>query len=961
MANDAASETMLYSLYAQFVGEPQSTSEVYGYWIFILGYIIGAVGIVAFVLGAVSSPEPVWVLRETAFSLAALALPLALGGIVLLLPVHRRGIQAAVLGNILAVVGVAWFVTLYPFEWSSTNPNLPVVAVYGVGVAIIAGVAALIPVATGQRSALADQETENEAAGDQSEVLLGETLRGALFAVFKMGDSWTWRLVEEKAMADTPDQYLTRLETEDRVDSVRTQIAEAGMLEIKGAAFRLYETDGGFWRWVLMQEGGDIMADGGDDSESRDAAEQSVDRLKQYGPDAEPLVIDGAAVDYDRDGGRWQWYLVDEARNELAASPDAYTEKGEAVATADSMRDAVTDAEILRVDDYGVELYRESSPDAGTEQPTEADGGVDSSWRWRMIDDGDSRLVDGTTTYESRNAAERAVHNLLGHLGNAPVLEAGEPVYKIVSQPPDGWGWRLVGTGATTVARGYEDGVTQEAARQAAKTVKATAESADVFVIDGTSFEVYTDGDGWRWRLVDEHRTVIAVGDEHYQTRERAEEAVETVRDQVPEAELIEFDTAAFQIYEAGDRPTDSAAESQAEWRWRLIDEDGDVLADSGDDYGTRSQALDSMTTLKQYAPNAELLEIDTAAFELYADDQVWYWRLIDENGTLIARAGDSFPSRQAARASMDRLIENAADTESRFVDSARFQVYGEGDAWHWRFLRPDDEVLAVNVDAYATRDQAVAAIRDCQPDASRARVTVLENLAISIAESEGTLRWEIVDAEMDRLAEGTHAYTDRRELDREVDAIRRRASDIDVFEFDGFVFWLRQDGAGWSWRLVDEDRLVVAESAAPSDSEEAARRAIDRVRRLAPGAGSIDYDDAAFDIREGEDGWQWRLVDEDERVIASATDAYESRDRTIEELESIKDVVGSASILEFDTAAFELQETDDGWRWRLVDDRGDVVGRSLSSYPDRSQAREAMRTAKEVGPDARTAVAEYE
>ena len=959
MGTSPSRGNLLYRLYASYVGEPESTTSVYGYWLFLLGFLVGVIGIVVMMYEFSLGLPPDFVLREAAFVMAAVSLPLALFGIVLMLPVRPRGIQVAVLGLIVAAVGIAWFSTVYPAAWGPDATAMQVISVYGVGVVMVAGVAALIPVVTGERSALAET-VALEPVEDQSPVYLGDALRGAVFAVFDKGQDWTWRLIEEEAIADTADEYLTRLETEERVEDIREQIAAAGMLEIKGAAFRLYDTEDGSWRWMLVREDGGVVADGGDDFETRNGAEESVNQFKEYAPDAEPLTVDGAAFDYIRDGNRWRWILLDENRAELAASPEAYRHHHGATTTVELVKGAVPEAGVLSIDTFGIELVQESAGDGET-----ADG---AAWGWTLITAEDDPVAHSTTRFESRNAVESAAADLLTDLESAVVIDADKPVYEVVGAA-DGWNWRLVGAGADVAARGHEPTPERAGAERGAETMKANVGNATIFEIDDTSFEVYDAEDGWRWRLVDEGRDVIAVGDAAYPDRETAEEAVERVRAQAPAAELIEFDTAAFQIYEVSGRPllADGGEPTGMEWRWRLIDEGGDVLADSGDDYGSREQALSSMTVLKKYAPDAELLEIDTAAFELHENDVgEWFWRLIDETGALIARSGRGYPSRQAARGAMDRLVESAPETESRAMETAGFQVYHADDSWRWRFVLASGAVVADGAAEYATRDQATAAIEGLREDAAAAPVRVIDRLAIVVTESDGTWRWEIVDIERESLAAGDRTYADRAAVDEEVRTLQREAGNTIVFDIDDYVFWLRDregtgdaDG-GWDWRLIDEDRNAIATSATTYESERVAREAIDRIRRIAPDAGAIDYDVAAFELTETPEGWRWQLIDEDERVIAAGTEVHPSAEAAIEELEAVRAVVADASILEIDTAAFELYDGEDGWRWRLVDDSGDVVGRSIEAYADRGTAREEMRTVKELGPSARTAVAEY-
>lgn len=1048
------------------------STDFYSYWVFVFGYLLALVGVGIFLFELSQTATTDFGIRGAGFALAALGLPIVLVGMTLMLDIGNRAIQIGILGTVVAVVGVGWFTSIYPGGWTA-SASPPIVAVYGVGVAIVAAVPALSPpsaddgnapeaaeleslkterdefkqrlsnleaereelrntvseleaerdelrdevsrleaarngppgtddgaVDTGEPVAEAEQQRqEKEALLEQLEaevaaleadreeirdelaameakreamqgegpiqevdqpgesgVLLGETNRGALFAVFDTGGGWTWRLIEQEAIAASSDRYPSGPETETRVDSIKTQIAEAGLLEIEGAAFRLYQTESGAYRWVLMRQDGSVVANGGADFDTRDDAEDSVNLLKEHGPEAERLTVDGAAFDYYREGGRWGWELLDESRAEMAVSADVYSDKAEAKAAEDVMKTAASDADVLALEKYGVELYRTETDHETGEADDEEE--TDDDWTWRLLEAGEFEIADGAGTYESRNAAETAAYNMLEDIEDATVIDGGDPAYEVVPEEPDGWRWRLMGAGTEPLARGHHVADDSDGARRAAETVKARADTAEAFVVDGTSFEVFPDGDVWRWRLVDEDRNEIAVGDDHYDDSEGAARAVARVRDQVPEAELIEFETSAFQIYEAGETDPGPDEEPRTEWRWRLIDEDGDVLSDSGEDYGTRDQALDSMTTLKQYAPDAELLEIENAAFELYDEDDVWYWRLIDETGDLIARAGQGHPSRQAARLAMDRLVESAPDTDGRVMRDAGFQVYSDGESWHWRFVLPNGTIVADSADDYATRDQTVAAIDDLRPHAASAEVTVVEDMLLEVTESNDTWSWRLLDAEQQPVADGARTYSSRDALDEEIASIRRQASETIVFDIDDPVFRIREADGGWGWELIDEDRTVYARSATPNSSKDQARQNIDQLRRLAPDAGTIDYESAAFQLVEDRDGWRWQFIDEDERVVATGADAHDSREAATDELGTIQGAVGDASILEVDTAAFELHESEDGWGWRLVDSNGDVIGRSMDVYLDRGEAREAMQAAKEFAPEAETVVA---
>jgi uncharacterized protein YegP (UPF0339 family) len=70
--------------------------------------------------------------------------------------------------------------------------------------------------------------------------------------------------------------------------------------------------------------------------------------------------------------------------------------------------------------------------------------------------------------------------------------------------------------------------------------------------------------------------------------------------------------------------------------------------------------------------------------------------------------------------------------------------------------------------------------------------------------------------------------------------------------------------------------------------------------------------------------------------------------------MEDAREAVGEASVLEVDGAAFELFEDDeDGWRWRLVDEDGAPLATSFRAHEARQDARRAMTNVKQYAPDA--------
>ena len=112
---------------------------------------------------------------------------------------------------------------------------------------------------------------------------------------------------------------------------------------------------------------------------------------------------------------------------------------------------------------------------------------------------------------------------------------------------------------------------------------------------------------------------------------------------------------ATFELYE----------DSAGEYRWRLRHDNGNVIADSGEGYASKSGAKDAIERVQGYAPDADVLDVGQAAFELYEDAaEEWRWRLRHRNGNIIADSGEGYSSRSAAEDAVDSVKRNAPDAD---------------------------------------------------------------------------------------------------------------------------------------------------------------------------------------------------------------------------------------------------------------------------------------------------------
>jgi len=102
------------------------------------------------------------------------------------------------------------------------------------------------------------------------------------------------------------------------------------------------------------------------------------------------------------------------------------------------------------------------------------------------------------------------------------------------------------------------------------------------------------------------------------------------------------------------------------EYRWRMRS-GGDTTADSGEGYASKDGAREAVNRIKEYAPDADVLEVGRAAFEVYEDKAGEFrWRLVHRNGNILADSGEGYSSKSGARQAVKNVKEDApgADTE---------------------------------------------------------------------------------------------------------------------------------------------------------------------------------------------------------------------------------------------------------------------------------------------------------
>jgi len=106
-----------------------------------------------------------------------------------------------------------------------------------------------------------------------------------------------------------------------------------------------------------------------------------------------------------------------------------------------------------------------------------------------------------------------------------------------------------------------------------------------------------------------------------------------------------------FEIYE----------DNAGEYRWRLRSDNGEIVGDSGEGYASKSGARAAVGRIQAYAPDADVLEVGNAAFEVYEDNAGEYrWRLRHRNGNILGDSGEGYASASGAREAVESIRSKA-------------------------------------------------------------------------------------------------------------------------------------------------------------------------------------------------------------------------------------------------------------------------------------------------------------
>jgi uncharacterized protein YegP (UPF0339 family) len=287
-------------------------------------------------------------------------------------------------------------------------------------------------------------------------------------------------------------------------------------------------------------------------------------------------------------------------------------------------------------------------------------------YRWRLRHRNGNVIGDSAQGYASRQKAMQGLRSVQSNAagGTVVVLEdataadvpemtapESQGTFELFEDEGGEFRWRLRHDNGNLLATSGEGYVSKSNVRRAIDSVRAYVPGGAYLKVDPVAFEVYADAAGqYRWRLLHKNGEILGDGGEGYDTRAAARRAVETVQSIAPDGTVGE----AFEVYE----------DKGGEFRWRLFDGE-EIIADSGEGYTERNEAVNAVERVQGYAAGADLLTIGSAAFEVYKDrGDEWRWRLRHRNGEILAATDEGFPKRSGAVAAIERLKRHVPAAE---------------------------------------------------------------------------------------------------------------------------------------------------------------------------------------------------------------------------------------------------------------------------------------------------------
>ncbi|WP_324760317.1 YegP family protein [Haloarcula montana] len=520
-------------MYRGRIGEPTTDDEAYGYWLFVVGILLGIAGLLLFYFSPDNSLP-----RQLGYISGAIGLVALIVGPTLRLPLSRRALTLSYLGAVVCLAGIVWFTMVYPSNWTGPAGHTGVVSVYLFGLFLTAVGAIVAPLLTGRREEYERMKSTAATAtktADEATQAAEEATETAAEAT-RERDSLTEKLATSEATREEMTTVLNATEAE--LTAAQETIAAA--MDSK-ATFEVYTDKAGKHRWRLRHRNSNVIADSAQGYASRQKAMQGLRSVQSNAVGGGVVVLPAATEDdtaedvpeipaeesqatyevYEDAGGDYRWRLRHDNGNIIADGSEGYASKSNARRGLDGVRAYVPGAPYLTLDPVGFEVY----PDAAGE------------FRWRLLHRNGNILADSgegyTTRASARNAAERVQRT-------APDATTDDG-FEVYEDNAGKWRWRLEAANGEIIADSGQGYSNRSKAMDGLERVQNYAADAALLPVGSTVFELFADAaDEWRWRLRHRNGNILADSGEGYTERNKTIDAIQSVKRHAPGAETTE-------------------------------------------------------------------------------------------------------------------------------------------------------------------------------------------------------------------------------------------------------------------------------------------------------------------------------------------------------------------------------------------------------------------------------------
>jgi uncharacterized protein YegP (UPF0339 family) len=364
------------------------------------------------------------------------------------------------------------------------------------------------------------------------------------------------------------------------------------------------------------------------------------------------------------------------ARDAAAAEVDKQTEAREAAETEASEQAEVAADERARRELLEDELQRITTSQSQFELYTDRGG----KHRWRLRHRNQNIIADSAQGYASRQNAQKGISSVKRDAVGATVIDLDKVEGVEVSD--------------------FDEGIEGEDAPAFVDEIESQA-----------TFETYEDAEGkHRWRLRHDNGEIIADPGQGYASKRGRDDAVERMRTYAQAADYLRIDPAAFEVFR----------DAAGEYRWRLLHENGNIIADSGEGYASRQKVRQGLESVK-----SNVGADGNAEFEVYEDNAGEYrWRLVHQNGNIIADGGEGYASKRNAQEAVERVRDYAPEAHTLDIGSAAFEIYEDAEGkWRWRLRHRNGQIMADSGQGYADRPGAEDGINSVKHNAPGAEI----------------------------------------------------------------------------------------------------------------------------------------------------------------------------------------------------------------------------------------------